>query len=78
MIREVFERGSTGDASAREMAEAWAEASDYLRKRFNAAGGRIPKRKDWGLPQVHDTLAVRKATFQEWRDFIQPRLDSAR
>ena len=78
MIREVFERGSTGDASAREMAEAWAEASDYLRKRFNAAGGRIPKRKDWGLPQVHDTLAVRKATFQEWRDFIQPRLDSAK
>ena len=78
MIREVFERGSTGDASAREMAEAWAEASDYMRKRFNAAGGRIPKRKDWGMPQAHDVLAVRKATFEEWRNFIQPRLDSVK
>ena len=78
MVREIFQPGSTGSASAREMADAWSQASDYLRQRFNAAGGRIPKRKDWGLPQVHDTLAVRKASYEEWRDFIQPRLDSAK
>ena len=58
MIREIFNE-STGDAAARELAEAWQEASEYLRKRFNAAGGAIPKRSDWGLPQIHDTLRVR-------------------
>ena len=78
LVREIFEPGSTGSASAREMAEAWTQAADYLRQRFNAAGGRIPKRKDWGLPQIHNTLAVRKATYEEWRDFIQPRLDSVK
>lgn len=74
MVREVFGE-ETGDASAREMAQAWREASEYLRKRFNAAGGQISSRVDWGMPQMHKTLAVRKATFDEWRDFILPRLD---
>ena len=78
LVREIFEPGSTGSASAREMAEAWTQTADYLRQRFNAAGGRIPKRKDWGLPQIHNTIAVRKVTFEEWRDFIQPRLDSVK
>ena len=74
MVREVFNE-DTGDASAREMAQAWREASEYLRKRFNAAGGQIASRVDWGMPQMHNTLAVRKATFNEWREFILPRLD---
>lgn len=74
MIREIFNE-STGDPAARELAEAWQEASEYLRKRFNAAGGAIPKRKDWGLPQIHDTLRVRQVSYEEWRDFISARLD---
>lgn len=74
MVREVFGE-DTGDASAREMAIAWKEASDYLRKRFNAAGGQIMSRLDWGMPQMHSTVRVRSATFNEWREFIQPRLD---
>ena len=74
MIKEVFGE-NTGDASARELSLAWKEASEYLRKRFNAAGGSIPKRADWGLPQQHSTVKVRQASFEEWRDFIAPRLD---
>ena len=74
MIKEVFGE-STGDASARELSLAWKEASEYLRKRFNAAGGAIPKRTDWGLPQQHSTVKVREASFEEWRDFISARLD---
>lgn len=74
MVREVFGE-DTGDASAREMAIAWKEASDYLRKRFNAAGGQIMSRLDWGMPQMHSIVRVRSATFNEWREFIQPRLD---
>lgn len=74
MIKEVFGE-STGDASARELSLAWKEASEYLRKRFNAAGGAIPKRTDWGLPQQHSTVKVREASFEEWRDFTSSRLD---
>ncbi len=77
MVREVFGE-ETGDASAREFAQAWAKTAEYLRQRFNAAGGRIVQRQGWGLPQFHDTLQVRKATFQEWRDFIAPRLNVER
>ena len=73
MVREAFGE-NTGDASAKEMAEAWKTAHDYLRKRFNAAGGSIAKLANWGLPQIHDMIKVRKVTFQEWRDFIIPEL----
>ena len=74
VIKEVFGE-NTGDASARELSLAWKEASEYLRKRFNAAGGAIPKRSDWGLPQQHSTLKVREASYEEWREFIFARLD---
>ena len=74
VVKEVFGK-DTGDVNAKQMAQAWAEAAEYLRKRFNAAGGAIPKRKDWGMPQFHDFLSVKLAGFNNWRDFIEPRLD---
>ena len=49
MVREIFDEGSTQSISAREMAQAWKASSDYLRTRFNAAGGAIVKRLDWGV-----------------------------
>lgn len=75
MAREVFGQ-STGNSAAREMAEAWMKTSEMLRKRYNRAGGNIPKREDWGLPQRHDTLKVRKASYTQWRDAILPKLDT--
>jgi len=74
LIREVFGE-NTGDAAARELAGAWGRASEYLRQRFNSAGGSISKRLDWGLPQSHSTERVRAVRFEEWRDFIAPRLN---
>ncbi|TFH42709.1 MAG: hypothetical protein E4H01_13095, partial [Lysobacterales bacterium] len=74
LIREVFGE-NTGDAAARELAGAWGRASEYLRQRFNSAGGAIAKRQDWGLPQTHSTERVRRVKFEEWRDYIAPRLD---
>lgn len=80
--QENFIRAAFGekveDASAKEMAEAWAAAAEYGRARFNAAGGRIPKLENWGFPQSHNMLAVRKSTFQQWREFIVPKLDPTR
>ena len=75
MVREVFSEGSTESPAAREMAQAWKASAEYLRTRFNAAGGAIPKRADWGMPQIHDTMRVRQSSYDEWKEFIRVRLD---
>lgn len=74
MVREVFGE-NTGDQAARAMAQAWKEASEFLRLSFNRSGGAIPKRSDWGMPQVHNNDAVRKAGKDVWKDSIRPLLD---
>lgn len=74
VVREVFGEDS-GDAGARAIAQSWSGVAEKARLRFNAAGGHVGKRADWGLPQAHDAAKVRKASYQEWRDFIMPRLD---
>jgi hypothetical protein len=77
VVREAFGE-ATGDASAAELAKAWAATAEKLRKRFNAAGGHISQRADWGLPQAHLSLKVRQVPFDQWRAFILPLLDPAR
>ncbi|WP_226018393.1 hypothetical protein [Novosphingobium sp. FKTRR1] len=74
VVREL--RGeATGNDNAREMAAAVGDTMEWLRQQFNAAGGAIPKLKDWGLPQSHDALAVAQAGYDAWRADILPRLD---
>lgn len=68
IVRELFKPGSSGSAAARELADAWSKAAEYLRSRYNAAGGQIGKLEDWGLPQSHNSRAVRAAGFTAWRD----------
>jgi hypothetical protein len=73
LVREAFGEDS-GNAAAKELAEAWAEVAEWLRQRRNRAGGQTAKLEGWGLPQAHDTLAVRKVSFEKWRDFTLPKL----
>lgn len=73
IVREAFGEG-TGNANARELADAWLRTAEMLRQRFNAAGGDIGKLDKWGLPQTHDSRAVRAAGFEAWRGSILPRL----
>lgn len=77
VVRELFAEG-TGDAQAGAFAKAWGEAAENLRQRFNRAGGAIPRRQDWGLPQTHDAVLVGRATRAEWVDFTLQRLDLER
>ena len=77
VVREAFGE-STGDTSAKELAEAWGQSADMLRTRFNEAGGAIGKIDKWGLPQTHNMERVRAASYEEWRDFIAPLLDRAK
>lgn len=77
IVAELFGR-STRNGHARELADAWSRTAEMLRQRFNAAGGDIGKLERWGLPQAHDSRAVRAAGFEAWRDFTLPLLDRER
>jgi len=74
MVRELFGE-ATGDAAAQGLAKAWTNSADFLRKAFNAAGGDIPELATWGLPQVHNNAAVRRAGREEWKRIVLPLLD---
>lgn len=78
MVRELFAPGSTGNLSARELADAWRTASEALRQRYNAAGGHIGKLEDWGLPQSWDPDAVAEIGFDQWRTDMLASLDRAK
>lgn len=68
----------TGDAAASELAKAWSQTAEWLRLRFNAAGGHIGRLETWGLPHSHDSLKVRQMGRDAWVDYIAPLLDSER
>jgi len=74
IMRELFGENS-GNASAKNMAGALREAVEYLRVRFNAAGGDIVERKNWGFFQVHDKGRVAAADKDAWVSFVMDRLD---
>jgi hypothetical protein len=78
IVRELFNPGSSRNEYARELADAWSRAAEYLRARFNEAGGQIGKLDNWGLPQSHSSRLLRAAGFDQWRNFIVPLLDRGR
>jgi hypothetical protein len=77
LVRELFGT-KTGDLNAGELADSWRKASEYLRQRFNAAGGRIGKLEGWGLPQSHDGIKVGQVAPEAWIDDVFGRLDRDR
>lgn len=77
VVREAFGE-NTGDEAAKHFAKVWDETSDWLRQRFNAAGGAIGRLENWGLPQHHDARALLKMGMDRWKADITPRLDVKR
>lgn len=80
MVREM--RGeSTGNAMAKALGESLSEVLEYLRQRYNNAGGNIAKLINWGMPQTHDAgriLSLGKTADEArniWKNFIAPVLD---
>lgn len=74
VVRALF-NGKSSNESANEFAKAWTLAAERLRLRFNKYGGRIPKLKDWGIPMSHDFIKVRKASVDEWIEFVIRKLN---
>lgn len=77
VLREAFGE-HTGDAASKHFAKVWEDTHEWLRQRFNAAGGAIGKLENWGLPQHHDARALRKAGETAWINYIRPLLDATR
>lgn len=69
VLREAFGEG-TGNQAAKILAKGWLETAESLRLQFNKWGGAIGKIEKWGMPQVHNMLAVRSVPFEQWRDFL--------
>jgi hypothetical protein len=74
LLKEVFGE-DTGLASAKLIAQQWKDTAEYLRLRANAAGMAIANRKNWNLPQTHNSTLVREAGATEWMNFVRDKLD---
>lgn len=57
-VRELYGENS-GDATARAAAQAWNDTAAYAAKRFNKAGGHLPNKESWRLPQRFDHSKVK-------------------
>ncbi|WP_127523670.1 hypothetical protein [Mesorhizobium sp. Z1-4] len=77
VVREAFGE-DTGDLAAKGLATTWRETAEWLRQRFNKAGGAIGRLDDWGLPQHHDARALKAAGREVWKEAIRPKLDLTR
>lgn len=69
---------ATDDARAKELADIAMGVAEWLRQRFNKAGGMIGKLEGWGGPQWHNPSAILKAGMKEWVEFTFQLLDRKR
>lgn len=62
------------DQDARLLGESVREALDYIHNEYKISGGIIEKLKNY-YPQLHDRKLLSKSSFEEWYNFIRPKLD---
>lgn len=74
MVRELYGI-DTGDAVAKNAADAWRRTTDLAAKRYAAAGGEIVERDDWRLNQSHDAELLRRAGFNQWSRDVRDAFD---
>jgi polyhydroxyalkanoate synthesis regulator phasin len=77
VVRELHGEAS-GNLNAREVAASFRDTAEWLRTRFNAAGGAIGRLESWALPQAHNPRLVGEVSREQWIDGIIPMLDRAR
>jgi hypothetical protein len=69
---------SSGNATAKQGADAWKKITEEMRNRFNDAGGHVGKLEDWGIPQHHSQARVANAGIEKWISDITPKLDRSK
>ncbi len=78
LMAALYEDGATDDYEARAIAEAFRDATDFLYQEAVNAGISLGYRHDFHVWVSHDQRLVSQVVFEEWRDFIRPRLDLER
>ncbi len=74
VLQAIKDKGIVSDR-ARAIAKSWHDTAEMLRQEFEKAGGELPYRQDWGLPNpVHNTLKIRSVSREEWISFVKPLL----
>lgn len=66
VIRELHAE-ATGNAQAKQLADAVRAQQQRMRREFNARGGDIGELSDYGIMHTHDPVAMRKAGKDAWR-----------
>ena len=74
VVRELFGE-NTGNTAAKQMAGGLKQAQDTGRARFNAAGGDVVEREDFGITMRHDQSRVAAVDKEEWVNFVLDRAD---
>lgn len=77
-IRPGGNKGVSGSDEAARLAEIMNKWQEVTRHDANRAGAWVKKMPGYVVRQSHDVWKIRRSSFQEWRDFIQPRLDAER
>lgn len=73
--RPEGQRGISGSDEAAKLAEISHKWQEVARNDANLAGAWIKRSPGYIVRQSHDKFKIRKATYEEWRDFILPKLD---
>lgn len=75
-IRSLY--GEAGDPVADAAARAWNDAADFAVKRFNAAGGDLPPKANWRLPQHWDHAKVKAGGRDAFVEFMRGEAEAGR
>jgi hypothetical protein len=67
----------SADAQTRAFAESIRAQFDNMHKMYTQAGGIMGRLTNY-FPQSHNPVLVGRVSFQEWLDFITPKLDMSR
>lgn len=67
--------GITGNAVAKRIADIIHNYQTLAKNRLNSLGSWIGSYDGWITSTSHDADAMLKAGYENWRDFIEPRLD---
>lgn len=73
-VRELFGE-ATGDANARQFAQAYNKTMRVAVDMFNAAGGSMRKLKDYRLPQGQSAAKLVKHGYDRWKEVHMRSLD---
>ena len=76
-LRHGGQPGITGNQLAAKLAGLYGKIAELARTDLNRLGATIGRLEGWS-PQAHDAAKVARATFEDWRDWILPRLDTDR